>query len=103
MTSEHAATAAARPSTDCYAFPEFEAAILYDCMDAMNKAAEVIVPLLNEHGTPEQVQAYKSGVYASSMKLGMLIGVENLDRQKQRHEEIARRVQDFVDRRKSEA
>lgn len=86
-------------SLPCSDFPEFEAAILYDCMDAMNKAAKILVPLLNAHGTPEQKEAYKSGVYAASMKLGMMIGTDNMDAQKRRHEEIERRVQEFVDRR----
>ncbi|MDH3770320.1 MAG: hypothetical protein OET79_04940, partial [Nitrospirota bacterium] len=59
-----------------------EEQIVFQAMESMNAAARVLVPVLNEHKSPEAAEAYKSGVYAVSMKLGMLLGLEAIKRQK---------------------
>ena len=77
--------------------------IIFDAMESMNKHAATLVPVLNEHKSPEASQAYKSGVYAVSMKLGMLIGLDGIQRQKARYAEIDAELKDYFERRASKA
>jgi len=87
----------------CSVPPETVEGIIYDAMEAMNKHAETLVPILNEHKSPEAGQAYKSGVYAVAMKLGILIGLDGIERQKKRHDEIAKKLKEYLDARDSSA
>ena len=77
--------------------------IIFDAMESMNKHAATLVPVLNEHKSPEASEAYKSGVYAVSMKLGMLIGLDGIERQKARYAKIEAELKEFFERRASKA
>ena len=77
-----------------------EEAVIYDAISQINGQAEVLVGLLNEHGTDEQKQAYKDCVYAVSMKLAIIIGLDGMKRGEARHAEIRRKIDDFVRTRK---
>ena len=76
---------------------ETEEMILYDAMTAIQRAAKLIVPALNEYGTEEQKEAYKSGVYAVAMKLGIVLGTDAIKRGKDRHLRIEEQVKAFFD------
>ena len=77
--------------------------IIFDAMESMNKHAATLVPVLNEHKSPEASEAYKSGVYAVSMKLGTLIGLDGIERQKARVAKIEAELKDYFERRASKA
>jgi len=77
--------------------------IIFDAMESMNKHAATLVPVLNEHKSTEASEAYKSGVYAVSMKLGMLIGLDGIKRQKARYAKIEAELKDYFERRASKA
>lgn len=62
--------------------------VIYSAMMSMNKHAETLVQVLNEHKSAEAAEAYRSGVYAVSMRLMMLIGSDGIERQKVRHDKI---------------
>ena len=76
---------------------EIEERILYDAMKAITRAAKLIVPALNEYGTEEQKEAYKSGVYAVAMKLGIVLGTDAIKRGEERHLRIEEQVKAFFD------
>ena len=81
--------------------PDVVETIIFDAMEAMNKHAKTLVPILNQHKSLEAGQAYKHGVYAVSIKLGMLIGLDGIERQEKRHNEISKKLQQYLDERKS--
>ena len=87
-------------SSETGRLPELEEGLIYDAMVQINRRAEEIVKLVNDHGTPDQKQAYKDCIYAVSMKLGMIIGVDGIRRQEARHKEMDRKLQEFIEKRK---
>ncbi len=76
-------------------------AIIFDAMTSMNKHADVLVPVLNEHKSREVADAYRAGVYAVSMKLGMLIGTDGIERQGARHAKYAAEREEYRERREA--
>ena len=70
-----------------------EQIIIYDTMTAIKEQADVLVPLLQERGTPEQVAAYRSAIYSSVVRLGSLFTQE----QRMAHEERHRKIKEDLD------
>lgn len=77
-------------------------AILYDTYAAMTKHAKPMCELVNDHGTLEQKAAYRDGIYAQSVRLGVFLGQDALDRGKARHEQIEIEVKAAMARYNSE-
>jgi hypothetical protein len=67
---------------------ETEEIIIYDTMLQIQERAPVLVALLKERSTPQEVAAYKSGIYAAVVRLGALFTAEQHAAHNERHRKL---------------
>lgn len=72
---------------------EIEEIIIYDTMVQIQERSPALVALLQERSTPQDVAAYKSGIYAAVVRLGSLFTPE----QRRTHEERHRKIKEECD------
>lgn len=72
---------------------DLEQIIVFDTMKSIQQHAPVLCKLLNERATPAERDAYKSGVYASVIRLSSLFKPGEI----QVHEERHRKIQEELD------
>ncbi len=79
-----------------------EEAIIYGAMVSMQNNCKAILDLVNDHGTPEQKVAYKEGMYAVAMKLGMVLMPDAIERQKENRAKSRAKMDAYFEGRKEE-
>jgi hypothetical protein len=67
---------------------ETEEIIIYDTMLQIQESAPVLVALLKERSTPQEVAAYKTGIYAAVVRLGTLFTEKQHAAHKERHRKL---------------
>lgn len=80
---------------------ELEERMIYDTIISIQNHAGRLCDVVNKHGDDEDKAAYKDGVYAPVMRLSLLLGPEAMDRGKERHAQVRKRLDDWIAERKA--
>jgi hypothetical protein len=75
---------------------DLEAIIVYDTIHMIKQSAPILCKLLNERASEEQRHAYKSGVYAASIRLDALLTSEQRADQAARCAKIKAELDEYL-------
>ena len=71
--------------------------IIYDAYVSILENSKRLCELVNKHGTDEDKKAYRNGVYATAIKLEVVLGTEGIERGKKRYEDLCERMRQHVE------
>jgi hypothetical protein len=74
---------------------EEEEVLVYDAMRQIQLNSGPLADLVNEHGSPDQKEAFRHGVYSPAIKLQVVLGAEAMERGKKRWAETEMKCEAF--------